>query len=202
MYTLIVPQFHKTQNRHHERGLTCTHFTNHRLTCDDYDVLRQRADGCCEICRTPEEETGREILVIDHFEAGLDSFVRGLLCDRCNAVMSCFDGNKVWGDNRRWEAKAREYERNSFQRPSERALALMAKRTEMFSKFDPRYKVPEFTPVRLERSRPKRKPKPKGPKSVRIPLDQGQVAIAEILRHHLSSQQVARLVKHLAGPGQ
>ncbi|MFE9064876.1 endonuclease domain-containing protein [Streptomyces violaceusniger] len=99
----------------------------HRLTCDEYDELRERAGGCCEICGTPEAETGGKRLVVDHFEGRGFRLVRGLLCDSCNAVMSCVDGTKRWGVNRRWESEALEYEASSWQQPTpEQRAAVVA----------------------------------------------------------------------------
>ena len=112
-----------TQTRHSKSGHPCHHFEYHRLTCDEYDDLRERADGHCEICDTPEAETGGRRLVIDHFHGRRLWIVRGLLCDRCNSLMSCFDGTKNWGANRRLELLARSYQLLSWQRvtPEERA---------------------------------------------------------------------------------
>ncbi|MER6601169.1 endonuclease domain-containing protein [Streptomyces parvus] len=115
----------KDQNRHHPQGKLCHHFHEHRLTCDEYDRLKERAAGCCEICGTPEAETGGRRLVVDHFEGRLFRLVRGLLCDRCNSVMSCIDGTKRWGANRRWEARARQYEAASWHQPTSGQRALI-----------------------------------------------------------------------------
>lgn len=108
-----------TETRHSESGKTCHHFARFKLTCDDYDRLRARAAGCCELCGIPEGETPRGALIIDHFQDRNDFYVRGLICDKCNAVMSCYDGNKVWGENRKWAGRAAAYAANSFQSPSQ-----------------------------------------------------------------------------------
>ncbi|MEV8398830.1 endonuclease domain-containing protein [Streptomyces niveus] len=108
----------KTETRHSRTGKTCHHFMYHRLTCDEFDQLRERAAGRCEICSTPELETGGRRLVIDHFRGGDFHLIRGLLCDACNAVMSCVDGTKRWGENRRWEARALLYEAASWHPPT------------------------------------------------------------------------------------
>ncbi|WP_432051232.1 endonuclease domain-containing protein [Streptomyces xiamenensis] len=107
----------QTQTRHHPQGKTCHHFQFHGLSCDEYDDMLRRANRMCELCGTPEEETGGQRLVVDHFE-GNDPpvrFIRGLVCDRCNAVMSCLDETKVWGKNVAWRARAIEYEANSWE---------------------------------------------------------------------------------------
>ncbi|MET7795714.1 endonuclease domain-containing protein [Streptomyces decoyicus] len=116
----------KSQTRHSSTGKTCHHFDYHRMTCDEYDALRARARGCCEICGTPEGRTGGKRLVVDHFEGRGIRFVRGLLCDSCNAVMSCVDGRKRWGANRRWEEKALEYQAASWQQPAPELWGLVA----------------------------------------------------------------------------
>jgi hypothetical protein len=107
----------RTETRHHPLGRTCHHFQYHRLTCDEYDSLRARAAGRCELCGIAEEEAGGKRLVVDHFELGSARFIRGVLCDKCNAVMSCLDGTKTWGQNRSWEARALAYEANAWHQP-------------------------------------------------------------------------------------
>jgi hypothetical protein len=110
----------KDQNRHHPRGAICWHYSRFRLTCDEYDALRARARDCCEICGTPEAETPNRRLVIDHFSGRPACYVRGLVCDRCNSVMSCHDGNKNWGPRSLpWREKAAQYAANSWQTPEE-----------------------------------------------------------------------------------
>lgn len=178
-----MTSLYKTETRHHPDGKTCHHFVYHWLTCDQYDALRARADGKCEICGIPEEDTPRGYLVVDHFEAddGRIRFIRGMLCDGCNAVMSCVDGLKVWGANRKWEAKAREYEANSWEKPSPEALARMAARTEMAPKYAPR--------SRYDRSRANVIP---------VPARRGVPVMAESLRRWLTPDELAELAALLA----
>lgn len=147
MNQVVVPT-RKNQTRHHPEGKTCHHWQHHWLTCDEYDQLRARAAEACEICRTPESETGGRRPVIDHFEdrAARLWFIRGLVCDRCNAVMSCVDGRKKWGANRRWESAAKAYEERSWDRPTveqwvalreiqaHRTLGLVVQDVEMYVK--------------------------------------------------------------------
>ncbi len=69
---------------------TCHHGV-YGLTCAGFEALWERAGGKCEICGTAAADTPRHKLCIDHdprygFEA-----VRGLLCDRCNSLMSFVD---------------------------------------------------------------------------------------------------------------
>lgn len=108
-----------TENRHTEPGKICHHFFTYNLTCDEYDQLRARANGHCEICKTPERETTRGLLVIDHFQGGGVAFVRGLLCDKCNAVMARHDRAMVWGPaTLPWAEQARAYHLNAWALPS------------------------------------------------------------------------------------
>ncbi|WP_432053716.1 endonuclease domain-containing protein [Streptomyces sp. bgisy022] len=109
----VEAAFRRAQNRHSKSGNVCHHFTYHRLTCDDYDRLHARAEGRCELCRTPAHATGGRRLVVDHFESARPyvRVIRGMLCDACNSVMSCLDGTKKWGPRRNeLEPKAREYQ--------------------------------------------------------------------------------------------
>lgn len=110
----------KDQNRHHPRGAICWHYGRFRLTCDEYDALRSRAKGCCEICDTPEVETVNRRLVIDHFSGRPASYVRGLVCDTCNQVMACYDGNRNWGPKTGpFKERAAQYAANSWHSPEE-----------------------------------------------------------------------------------
>lgn len=159
-------------------GKLCFHYTLYGLTCDEYDAMRARAGGHCEICGVPEELTKRKRLVVDHFHAGRASFIRGLLCDTCNtSVMPCIDGLKAWGVNRQWEAKAREYEANSWEQPSAAALALMAARVE---------KQPKY----------RRRPMPTRDRinAIAVPTRQGVPAMAERLLAYLTPDEIAELV--------
>lgn len=84
-------------NRHVDPSKICHHFQRFDLDCDEYDQLRQRAAGRCEICKTPEEDTTRGRLIIEHYHHGDVWFVRGLVCDKCNRVMACHDRSMAWG---------------------------------------------------------------------------------------------------------
>lgn len=116
----------RTETRHHLLGRTCHHFTQHSLTCDQYDELLARAAGHCELCGLPESETGGKRLVVDHFQGGGVYLVRGLICDRCNSTMSCLDENKPWGPKRTWETAARAYEARSWQQATLEQMARVA----------------------------------------------------------------------------
>jgi Recombination endonuclease VII. len=116
----------RTDYGHQTRpDLPCQHLGPYHLTCDEYEALRDRAQDRCEICRTHGHDTPRGSLVIDHFQSDDLFFVRGLLCDRCNAVMARHDRKRVWGPaTRPWAAKAAVYHRNSWgATPQQLALA-------------------------------------------------------------------------------
>ncbi|MFJ9461059.1 endonuclease domain-containing protein [Kitasatospora sp. NPDC101447] len=103
-------------------GRPCQHAT-HRLTYAQYDVLRVRAGDACELCGTPDQETPRGELVIDHFEGGGAFFVRGLLCDRCNSVMARHDSTMPWDPaSLPFKDKARAYHLNAVGEPGPEAL--------------------------------------------------------------------------------
>ncbi|MFD3978348.1 endonuclease domain-containing protein [Streptomyces griseus] len=107
-------------------GSKCTHLLGYRLTCDQYEAMRDRAQGRCEICDRLDRETPRRELVIDHFTGGRGTgvwFVRGLLCDRCNSVMQRHDGTAPWGPSARpFVMRARSYHLNAFGRPDAEML--------------------------------------------------------------------------------
>ncbi|MFF6847073.1 endonuclease domain-containing protein [Streptomyces antimycoticus] len=106
----------RTENRHTKDGATCHHFQRYRITCAEYDDLRARAGGRCEICKRDENEVPGEALIIDHVHDRESLIIRGLVCARCNSVMACHDGTKKWGPSSLMFAdKARTYH--------ERALA-------------------------------------------------------------------------------
>jgi hypothetical protein len=105
--------FRRSQNRHSASGSPCHHFVYHHLTCDQYDELVARSGGRCEMCQTPIPMTGGRRLVVDHFQSSLPRMriIRGMLCDACNATMSCLDGTKRWGPRRAFlEPRARAYQ--------------------------------------------------------------------------------------------
>jgi hypothetical protein len=182
--------------RHKASGVgPCQHLVLYGLSCEDYEELRARARGHCEICGIAEGDTPRGYLVVDHFH-GDDrpgvAFIRGMICDKCNAgVMACLDGLKVWGANRKWEAAARAYEANSWHRPSDEARRQMAARTE---------KLPRAAAPR--RRWPVARRDTYGvPEQIDLPLHQGQLVIAKKLRRYLTAKQLARLVELLTEEG-
>lgn len=73
----------------------CYAHTCHRLSCDEYDILLGRAGSACEICRIPEGETRIGYLHIDHDHAVGGGAVRGLLCGKCNAMMSRIERGEI-----------------------------------------------------------------------------------------------------------
>ncbi|MGJ3559001.1 endonuclease domain-containing protein [Streptomyces sp. INA 01156] len=110
--------------------LRCAHVL-YRLTCDEYEAMRDRAQDRCELCGIPDHETPRGQLVIDHFEAQrVAFFVRGLLCDRCNSVMQRHDGSAPWGPaSRPFAEKARAYHLNAFSQPGTRSSGSPTRRS-------------------------------------------------------------------------
>jgi Recombination endonuclease VII len=57
----------------------------HGLSRQDYEALLAKQGGACAICR----QSPREPLVVDR--ARVDGRVRGLLCRRCKAAITCFN---------------------------------------------------------------------------------------------------------------
>ena len=106
---------------HTRSGKACSHYARHGLDCDEYDALYTRANGCCEICGTPEAEAARKKLFIDHFEDKEVTYVRGLVCARCNHVMCSYDGNRSWGERTTpWKEAAARYAANAWQSPRQK----------------------------------------------------------------------------------
>jgi hypothetical protein len=154
------------------------------LTCDDFDRLKARADGRCELCRTPESETVRGGLVIDHFEGRGLFFVRGLLCDPCNSVMPRHDRKVAWGPaSLPWKDKARAYHLAAFGRPTPEQLALA---DEVIASRRP-YVVKDRHPIPMAR-----------PGALVIRLDRSMTDVAKKLRRHLTDRQRTRLIELLS----
>lgn len=157
------------------------------LTCEQYEDMRERAAGRCPICKVAEKDTPRGFLVIDHFHGHRSvpgsAFIRGLICDWCNqSVMQAHDGLKAWGKtNRQYRQAAAEYERNSWQEPSEAARRIMAARTE---------KLPRKPLRKFDRSRVN---------AIPIPSRQGVPAMAERLLAYLTPQEADELAALLVG---
>lgn len=173
-----------TVNRHVAADKICTHFDTYGLLCDEYDQLRARAKDACEVCETPEQDTARGALVIDHFQYRDVWFVRGLLCDRCNSVMSRHDRAVVWGPaSLPYAEKAHEYHLNAFGRPSadefNRAAVYIATRKPFDVKTVPRL-------ARNSKKAP-----------MRVRLDNGVKHIARSLLRHLSRRQLNELIELL-----
>lgn len=65
----------------------------YRMDCAEFEALRARAGGHCEACGMAEEDAALGKLVIDHaHEYGLGA-VRGLVCSRCNSLLSSAEYN-------------------------------------------------------------------------------------------------------------
>jgi len=101
-------------------GKLCQHWEIYRLTCEEFEQLRARSGGRCEICGIAEEDTPRGYLIIEHYHHQDVWFVRGLVCDRCNHLMACHDRSAVWGPVTRPRAHlAAEFHRNGWGATSE-----------------------------------------------------------------------------------
>jgi hypothetical protein len=173
-----------TETRHATPGNACTHFLKYGMSCDSFDLLRARAKGRCEICQAPEGATTRGALVIDHFEGGGLFFVRGLLCDRCNSVMSRHDRKADWGPaSLPWVEQARAYHLAAFEQPTteqfEQADRIIASRRP--------YKVKDRPPIPVET-----------PKTLVVRLDRSMAVAARKLRRHLTDKQRSRLIELLS----
>ncbi|MFI0827206.1 endonuclease domain-containing protein [Streptomyces roseolus] len=120
----LPPAVRRTDYGHRRRpDLACPHDL-YRLTCDDYEAMRDRARDCCEICGLHGHDTPRGALVVDHFEGGGARFVRGLLCDRCNSLMQRHDGTAPWGPKSLHRSgEARAYHLNAFSNPTDEQRA-------------------------------------------------------------------------------
>lgn len=66
----------------------CTHRA-YGMSCDQFDALRLRAAGSCELCITPTAK-----LHIDHDHDRGWWAVRGLVCPKCNAHMRRVDSGE------------------------------------------------------------------------------------------------------------
>lgn len=106
------------EERHNQHGNACVHWQKHRMTCEEFDDLYARSQGLCEVCGIPEAETARKKLYVDHYEDDEVIYVRGLVCARCNSVMSAVDGNNSWGPKRLQLRKEAElYAASPWQQP-------------------------------------------------------------------------------------
>ncbi|MGA5496682.1 endonuclease domain-containing protein [Streptomyces cinereoruber] len=120
---MAPPVIWRTDYGHRRRpDLLCPH-EGYGLTCDTYESMRDRAQDRCEICGLLDRDTLRGQIVIDHFRGGGVFFVRGLVCDRCNALMSRHDGTALWGPKTLpGKAAARAYHLRAFEKPSPEEL--------------------------------------------------------------------------------
>lgn len=178
----------RTDYGHTERfDLNCTH-TLYGLTCEAYDALRDRADDACEICRTPDHQTTRGKLVIDHFQGAGLFFVRGLLCDKCNSVMSRHDRTAPWGPaSLPFKDKARAYHLAAWDKPTAEEFALADEYIQSHGVYSPiGFPAAARPKVHIRTGKPY------------VRLDQGTTRIAQKLRKYLSPEQLARVIALLA----
>ena len=71
------------------------------ISSEKYDEMLSNQDGGCAICGTPESESKRGVLFVDHCHVSGD--VRGLLCHYCNSAIGYFK------DDKELMSKAMEY---------------------------------------------------------------------------------------------
>jgi hypothetical protein len=67
----------------------------YRMSCEDYDALEERSGKRCEMCGTSERR-----LEVDHDHSLGWSFVRGLLCSRCNTHLRLVESGVRDADER------------------------------------------------------------------------------------------------------
>ena len=84
-----------SQFRRHQRDLI--YRSRFKITLEDYEVLWEKQEGKCKICKKEEVVTHwkskeRQILSIDHDHK--TGKVRGLLCARCNHAIGNMEDNK------------------------------------------------------------------------------------------------------------
>ena len=68
----------------------------YNISLEQYDELYIEQNGCCAICKKPENEL-KKILCVDHNHK--TNKVRGLLCDKCNRGLGYFNDNIIFLNN-------------------------------------------------------------------------------------------------------
>ncbi len=68
------------------RGRACAYRREYGITLQQYDDILAAQNGCCGMCG---QLPGRRRLDVDHDEKTGE--IRGLLCNRCNYGLGCFD---------------------------------------------------------------------------------------------------------------
>ncbi|NEA52362.1 endonuclease domain-containing protein [Streptomyces sp. SID10815] len=176
----------RTETRHATSGNACNHFLKYGMTCDNFDRLLARAAGRCELCKTPEEQTQRGALVIDHFQGEGLFFVRGLICDRCNSVMARHDRSAEWGPaSLPWADKARAYHLAAFEQPTPLDFA----QADQYIASRRPYNVKDRPHIPIT---------PR--KTLVVRLDRSMTEAADKLRRHLTDRQRERLIELLSKP--
>ena len=69
-----------------------TRFAVYGLSVDDYEWFLEHQNNACALCQKPPKQ--KYALVVDHDH--LDGTVRGLLCQRCNGMLSGPRQNPDW----------------------------------------------------------------------------------------------------------
>ena len=102
-----LEEFHKNKNMPLGHGYTCKkcevdyrrenwqHLKQYGITRDDYDAMLSDQGGVCAVCKTPGKTSSRSNrMAVDHdHQTGR---VRGLLCGRCNTLISKLDESPGW----------------------------------------------------------------------------------------------------------
>jgi len=91
-------KLYRLQNPDYDRQIKLRR--KYGLTMQDYAELLTTQAGCCAICERPPKAGSKRPLSVDHDH--VTGVVRGLLCDRCNMLLSGLE-------RREWLAAAQAY---------------------------------------------------------------------------------------------
>jgi hypothetical protein len=85
-------QWEKQKNKPSRKQKSRDHHlkTMYGITQEDYNIMFEKQDGCCAICKKHQTEVSRALSVDHCHETGK---VRGLLCHTCNSAIGKFYDN-------------------------------------------------------------------------------------------------------------
>lgn len=112
-----IGAWHPRCIRNRQLGSNCQHAAYHGIGCEEYAELVAAAQDRCQICGISGSDTLRGELCIDHLPeppSPAPHKVRGLVCDKCNSLMSKVDGRKPWDADRTHEEAALRYAANAW----------------------------------------------------------------------------------------